>query len=113
MSWPVRIVLILLAALILEYVIAAFIIEKTWSKGKRCPRPLSHALSWLGDKIALVVTPVVLFLVYFIVFGIASVILRLFMPDMLQKRRKADPDASYWKKKEDFDTSPERLKRSF
>lgn len=78
------------------------------------PKPyhlLNSGLIWLGEKMALVVTPVILFLFYFVILGVFALGAKVFSPDLLQKKERSK--TTYWKKKEDFDTSPERLKRSF
>ena len=53
-----------------------------------------HALSWVGEKIALVVTPILLTVFYVLVIGVANVVTRLTGADML--RRKGIGNPTFW-----------------
>jgi len=53
-----------------------------------------HALSWVGEKIGLVVTPIVLTVFYVVVIGIANGVSRLTGADMLNRKGVGNP--TFW-----------------
>jgi len=73
--------------------------------------PLYRGWIWLGDRIGMVMATIILVVFYFVVLSVVSLLLRIFSRDTLLHLRKEAP--TFWTPKRDFDTSPERLERSF
>jgi hypothetical protein len=63
-----------------------------------------RGLAWVGEKIALVVTPVILTVFYVAVIGIANAVTRVSGADMLHRKGVGNP--SYWFPKTSTDTRP-------
>jgi len=77
----------------------------------RAFRATYRGLTWLGEKIGMIVTPILLALFYVLVVSVVAIVMKIFSPDMLHK--KLGDEQTYWKTRSDFDTSRERLKRPF
>jgi len=70
-----------------------------------------HALNWVAEKIALVVTPVVLTVFYVTVIAVASIVARIVGADMLH--RKARGNQTFWFDKADEARTKERYLAQF
>lgn len=70
-----------------------------------------HALNWVAEKIALVVTPVILTIFYLTVIAIASVVARLAGADMLHRKPRKTP--TFWFEKPDEARTKERYLAQF
>ena len=73
------------------------------------------SLLWKGWKkfaeaIVYVQTRIILFLLYTVILGVTSVIVRAFRVNVMGEERG---NSSYWHKKEPLDESPEGLARQF
>jgi len=65
----------------------------------------------LGHLIGIVMTPIQMFLVYVVAFGLFGVLMRLAGKDPLD--RKLRPEPSFWRKKEKHDPTLEYLRHTF
>jgi hypothetical protein len=65
----------------------------------------------LGIQIGLVMTPVQMFLVYVLGFGVANVCTRVVGKDLLDRRVRGE--SSFWKSKETHPPSLENLRHTF
>ncbi|MFN0150935.1 MAG: hypothetical protein ACKVU1_09550 [bacterium] len=72
---------------------------------------LVHALSWAGEKIGLVVTPVILTVFYVTVIAVAGVAARIAGADMLHRKAPAKP--TFWFDKPEEPRTKERYLAQF
>ncbi len=70
-----------------------------------------RALSWVGDMIGLVVTPVILTVFYVTVIAVASLAARIAGADMLHRKPPAKP--TFWFDKPDEPKTKERYLAQF
>jgi hypothetical protein len=71
-------------------------VKRVWDK-------IRKGLAWIGEKIAIVVTPVFLTLFYITVIGIAGIVSRLVRADLLHRRAVGNPTFWFPKPKQQVD----------
>lgn len=82
-----------------------------WQAVKKGLGWINRGLIRLGELLGMVVTPVILFVFYVVIVMPVFLLLRVFSRDPLHLRWKKGE--TYWSRKEDFDVSPQRLRRPF
>ena len=74
-------------------------------------KTVTHALAWVGEKMALVVTPIVLTVFYAVVIGIAKGVTKMVGADMLHRKGIGNP--TFWFEKPSEPKSKERYLAQF